>query len=173
MYEVSVTDPYGCIKALRGALQNGPITHLFSGGGGGDPNTPFYTQPHQGFSMRMPADEIEQWTTVVDSGIGAGHVGVIPREVFAARVWDANTKEYVPVEILLDGAPNSDEAMDEWFRNVILKLKSSVCIGSDFLDELITCEGYEFDCNLSRPKPGSFYGKVDNRWTKICLATKP
>ena len=73
----------------------------------------------------------------------------------------------------MNGAPVGPEAVDEWYVALIKKLKSSPYIGPELIDNLVTCEGYEFDANTSRPKDGSWRGKVQNRWTDLAVASNP
>ena len=58
LLQVSMDEP-DCLKSLRGMLQDGPITDLYSGGGGGETEAKYGgAKPHEGFALRMPAEEV-------------------------------------------------------------------------------------------------------------------
>ena len=65
--EISKLNP-GCLKSLQRGLQSGPITKVYSGGGGGDPKSPIYLPLHTGFSLRMPTTDIDNWTIKDNKG---------------------------------------------------------------------------------------------------------
>jgi ubiquitin-protein ligase/molybdopterin/thiamine biosynthesis adenylyltransferase len=164
-YETFVSkDSPECLKGLRTALQKRPVTTVYSGGGG-----LYGTPPHKGFSLRMPEAEIPDWTFVDDKG----QVQPIPRPCCALRVWDASLRSYVPIDPTMTGAPVGPEAVDAWYVALIKKLKSSPYLGPEFIDSLVTCEGYDFDATTSRPMDGSWRGKVQNRWTDLAVASNP
>jgi ubiquitin-activating enzyme E1 len=156
-----------CLRTLMAYLQSRPVTCVYSGGGGGDPNLPSYQEPHKGFALRMPEDEVEDWTVLDDKGFKA----VIPRPARALRVWDANTRDYVSIDPVMNGAPSTDQEVDQWYMDVIKKLKSSPYLGPEFIDNLVSHTGYEFDHNTSRPKDGTWRGEVKNRWTELARST--
>ena len=56
-FEESVSEKNpSCLAVLRRRLQSGPITTLYSGGGG-----KFGAALHTGFSLRMPAEDVADW----------------------------------------------------------------------------------------------------------------
>ena len=58
LLQVGMDQP-DCLKTLRGMLQDGPITDLYSGGGGGENEAKYGgPKPHEGFALRMPAEEV-------------------------------------------------------------------------------------------------------------------
>jgi hypothetical protein len=53
-YAEAITQlPPGCLATLRRLIQAGPITTVFSGGG-----KPPHVASHEGFALRMPAEEV-------------------------------------------------------------------------------------------------------------------
>jgi hypothetical protein len=57
-----VQDPPDCLSTLRRMLQAGPVTRLYTGGGGK------YVGSHEGYSLRMPPAEVPDWQMVNDKG---------------------------------------------------------------------------------------------------------
>jgi len=151
-----------CIAALRRMLQAGPVNKMYTAGGNPKSGIP----SHCGFSLRMPPAEVENWTMTNDKG----ELQDLPRMCHALRVWDAATRSYTAVDPYLVGAPKSAAELDQWFAGVIKTLKGSPYLGADFVDEFGTSERHTFDPALGRPS--EFFGKVDNHWTQLILATK-
>jgi hypothetical protein len=58
---------------------------------------------HEGFSLRMPAAQVQEWVMKNDKG----QLVDINRPAFAARVWNAETRCYDAIDVTLDGAPRS------------------------------------------------------------------
>jgi len=154
-------DQPDCLKTLRSLLQSRPITCLYSGGG-----NPPHIPSHQGFGLRMPEDEVEQWQTVDDKG----RLQDIPRPAHALRVWDAATQSYLSIDPTMEGAPSTPEEVDVWFVQLIQKLKASEYLGPELIDNLVTSEKYEYDYELERPC--NFSGSFSNKWTDLIVATK-
>lgn len=143
-------------------LQNGPITKLYTGGGGK------FVPSHEGYSLRMPAEEISQWQTVDEKG----EVQDILRPVHAVRVWDAGARLYKCVDATLDGAPTTPGETDEWFVGAIRKLKASHPQGSELLNRLVTSTSTADASALERCDfDAAFTGQFNNRWTELVLKT--
>jgi hypothetical protein len=157
-YQDSISeDPPGCLSTLRRMLQAGPITKLYSGGGG-----KFGVPVHGGFSLRMPLEDVEKWQMVNDKG----EMIAIPRAAHALRAWNPTTRSYDSIDATLDGAPTTPQAVDEWFCGIVKKLKASNYVGSQLLDDLVTS-----DRTVSMDPQPIFEGKVNNRWTDLVLKT--
>ena len=159
--EISKAPP-DCLKSLQHMLQAGPITKVYSGG-------TVNCKPHTGHSLRMPAEEVDMWT-ITDH---KGQLRAISRPAIALRVWSAIKLQYETVDPLMAGAPVTPEAVDAWYTEVVGKLKASPYLGSDLINNMVSCETYEIDPGTERPKEGSYCGKKENRWTKLAVAAKP
>lgn len=158
-YEDTVKeDPPGCLSTLRRMLQAGPVTKLYSGGGG-----KFGVPVHGGFSLRMPAADVEKWQMLNDKG----EMIAIPRSAHALRAWNAETRSYDEIDAVLDGAPRTPEEVDAWFIDVVKKLKASNYVGSKLLDDLVSS-----DKTVTMDPEPQFEGTISNRWTELVLATK-
>jgi ubiquitin-protein ligase len=156
---ISMLSP-DCLATLRRMLQSGPINRIYSGGG-----SPPYTPSHEGFALRMPAAEVEQWQMLNDKG----ELADIPRPAHALRVWDATERKYVAVDPFLDGAPRSNADLDAWFVDLVKRLKGSMYIGTELLDKLATSESHHFDAALERPD--EFFGTFQNHWSDLIVNT--
>jgi hypothetical protein len=63
-YEKAVSEENPeCLATLRRMLQAGPLTRVYTGGG-----RPPHVGSHEGFSLRMPPEELPQWQTLGDKG---------------------------------------------------------------------------------------------------------
>jgi ubiquitin-protein ligase len=164
-YEDFITkDPPECLSTLRKMMQNGPINRLYTGGGNK------FVKSHEGFALRMPASEVADWQMTNDKG----ELQDIPRPAIGIRVWNAETRSYDSLDPLLNGAPNTPEAVDAWYENVVRKHKSSNYMGSDLVDALVTSKKTVSMKELeSRNLDGAFEGKFSNHWTDLCLRCKP
>lgn len=145
-------------------LQKGPITKLFTGGASK------FVPSHEGYSLRMPPEDIPQWQTLDDKG----EVQDILRPVHAVRVWNPEQRCYESVDATLDGAPTTPEATDEWFVETIKTLKASHPQGSELLNRLVTSlktvdPSLVEECSFE----GAFEGEFQNRWTDLILQTSP
>jgi len=169
---VSMDEP-DCLKSLRGMLQDGPITDLYSGGGGGEIEAKFDgPKPHEGFALRMPAEEIKDWIFEDEKGF----MRPTPRPATALRVWvpAPRTGAYKTIETRLDGVPKYISGVKDWYRDLIRKLNNSNYIGRDLVAQLVRSDGrltggHTLDACTDRPIDGSFRGDVDNQWTKLAI----
>ena len=128
-YEAAITQQNPeCLATLRRMLQAGPITRCYSGGG-----RPPHVKSHEGFSLRMPPEELPQWQTLGDKG----DLQDIRRPSHALRAWDARARRYTPIDPTLDGAPSTPAATDEWYVGVVRKLASSHYIGHPHATRLL------------------------------------
>jgi len=164
LYEDSISNEQpDCLSTLRRMLQSGPITKLYTGGGGK------YVSSHEGFSLRMPPAEVQEWQMVNDKGDTVD----IPRPCFAVRTWNAESRSYDEVSATLVGAPIGEDSTDEWFIGVIKKLKSSNYLGSDLLDALVTSKKtVSMEALNTRDIPNAFEGEYSSRWSDLVLGTK-
>jgi len=164
-------DQPDCLKTLRGMLQDGPITDLYSGGGGGENEAKYGgPKPHEGFALRMPAEEVKDWIFEDEKG----YMRATPRPATALRVWDPASKAYKTIETRLDGVPKFMAGVKDWYRNLIQKLNNSNWIGRDLVAQLVRSDGqltggHTLDASIDRPIEGSFRGDVDNQWTKLAI----
>jgi len=116
----------------------------------------------------MPEGEGDDWTFVDDKGFQQA----IVRPAHALRVWDPATQKYAPVDPLLGGAPSNEQEADAWYVDLIRKLKQSIWLGSELIEQLVCCESYEIDPKTDRPKEGSYSGEVRNHWTELALGVQ-
>eukprot|EP00658_Telonema_sp_P-2_P022021 TRINITY_DN18792_c0_g1_i4.p1 TRINITY_DN18792_c0_g1~~TRINITY_DN18792_c0_g1_i4.p1 ORF type:complete len:279 (+),score=63.88 TRINITY_DN18792_c0_g1_i4:94-930(+) len=158
--EMISKDEPDCLRTLQALLRAQPITRLYTGGG-----MPPHVQSHEGFGLRMPPDQIKEWQALNEKG----QLHDIPRQAHALRHWDAANQCYTPVDATMDGAPATPEAADEWYVNLIKKLKASPYLGAELIDALITSEKYDYDRETERPC--NFSGSFSNRWTEIAVNT--
>jgi len=156
---ISMLQP-DCLSTLRRMLQAGPINRLYSGGG-----QPPHVASHEGFALRMPRDEVQQWQMTNDKS----QVQDIPRPVHALRVWDARARQYKPLDPYLTGAPRSDTELDTWFKDLVKTLKNSPWIGPELLDRLATSEKHTIDPVVGRPD--EFCGTFSSRWSQLVVGT--
>jgi hypothetical protein len=156
-------DPPECLSTLRKMLQSGPVTRLYTGGGDGR-----YIQSHEGFSLRMPKEDLPNWQMLNDKG----KVQDIPRPAVALRVWSAEKRRYDQLDPTLTGAPLTSAAVDEWYAATVKKLKSSNYVGPELLDKLVTSQKtVDMDALLDGKFDAAFEGRFSNRWTDLVLAT--
>lgn len=140
-----------CLTALRRMLQSAPVGTAFARG--------------RGFSLRMPEADLDAFKTVNEQG----KVTELPRPSIGIRVWDAEAREYRPVDNQLAGGPANEEERVAWYQTVIKKLKASLYLGPDNVDKLVTSTKHEYDgTTFTYPDAGSF----SNKWSEIALATK-
>lgn len=151
-----------CLVSLRGMLQAGPMTRIFSGGGK-HPHVP----SHEGFALRMPPDEIADWQFTDDKGV----IQDVPRPAHALRVWNASSRSFTEVEPFLGGAPRTQEEADKWFTDLVRDLKNSPWIGPELLDKLATSVKHTFNPATSRPE--EYFGTCSNHWTELVVSTQP
>jgi hypothetical protein len=150
-----------CLSTLRRMLQSGPITRVYTGGG-----RPPHIPSHEGFVLRMPADEIKDWTMVNDKG----DLVDIPRPALHIRVWNAAKRAYDSIDPLLDGAPTTPQETDAWFIGVVKKLKGSPYLGPDLLNRLVTSIRHtDMERIMSGQYEGAFEGSYTNRWVELVL----
>jgi hypothetical protein len=151
----------GCLSTLRRMLQAGPITCLYTGGGNK------YVKPHEGFGLRMPEADVEEWTMINDKG----ELVDIPRPAYALRVWNAEALSYDSVEPTLNGAPVGPEETDAWFIGVVKKLKASNYLGPELLNALVTSKRTaSMEALERRDIEAAFEGEVSSRWVELVLA---
>jgi hypothetical protein len=164
-YEKAISmDPPECLSTLRKMLQSGPVTRLYTGGGDRR-----FIKSHEGFSLRMPSDELPNWQMLNDKG----ELQDIPRPALALRVWSAEKRRYDQVDALLNGAPVTPAAVDEWYTRTVKKLKSSNYVGSELLDKLVSSQRtVDMDALMDGNFDAAFEGHFSNRWTELVLATK-
>jgi len=160
-YEKLVSkDPPDCLPTLRRMLQAGPLNKFFTGGGSK------FVASHEGFTLRMPPHEVSAWQIKGDTGI----MQDIARSAHAIRVWNAKDRNYVDVDPILAGAPRTPAELNQWFVELVKKLKNSPYIGSVTLDKLATSESHDFDAETS--SPGEYHGSFRNDWTDLVVNTK-
>jgi len=165
-YEKDVTSKLGsfCMATLRKMLQKGPVTRLFTGGGGK------HMASHEGFALRMPPEEVEHWQTLDDKGV----VQDVPRPAHAVRVWNAEGRCYDDIDATLEGAPGTPEEADKWFVETIKKLKGTHPQGSELLNRLVmstrTLDATAVEeCRFEV----AFEGEFQSRWTDLIVQTEP
>jgi hypothetical protein len=150
-----------CLSTLRRMLQGGPITRVYTGGG-----RPPHTPSHEGFVLRMPPDEVKEWTVLNDRG----ELVDIPRPALNIRVWNSVTRSYDVINPLLDGAPATPQETDEWFVGVVKQLKRSRYLGSVLLNRLVTSTRHkEIDQIAFGHYDEAFQGSFHNRWVELVL----
>lgn len=154
-----------CLSTLRSLLQAGPKTCLYTGGGQPHLGIP----SHEGFSLRMPAEDVKEHTMLNDKG----KVVDLPREACCARVWNPTTRSYDEVDVSLAGAPKGDAEAEKWFVGVVQKLKNSPYLGSAMLNALAQSKE-----TLSMEKlglgdfKGAFGGEFNNKWVDLVVKTE-
>ena len=158
-----VQDPPDCLSTLRRMLQAGPVTRLYTGGGGK------YVGSHEGYSLRMPPAEVPDWQMVNDKG----DLVDIPRPCRAVRVWNAAARAYDVVGAELEGAPADAAAADAWFVGVVRRLKGSNFLGPDLLDALVTStKTVSMEALGNRDYAAAFEGTFSSRWSQLVVDTK-
>ena len=152
-----------CLSALRRMLQAGPVTKLYTGGGGK------FVKSHEGFALRMPPAEVAAWQMTNDKG----ELQDIPRPAHSLRVWNPAARAYDAVDATLGGAPTTPAEVDAWFVGVVKKLKASPYVGPALLDALVTSEKTtSMERLMEADYAGAFTGAFSNRWTDLVVQTK-
>lgn len=109
-------DAPSCEAAFARMLQAGPLNCIYD---------------KLGFPI--PENEAAQWTITDEK---SGKLVDIPRQVFALRVWDAQTDSYTSVSPLMGGAPEDAAALAAYWEVTLGELR--VKHGDEYITRLLT-----------------------------------